>query len=351
MAKILLCNNLASLPRQNRRSIPLMRGGSIGKRLPSTIHFPVLVSATDTDLRDKAQDDSDDILFMDGAGVAKKLYHEIEHYDDSTGELVAWVNIPSVSHDEDTVLYMYYGNPGCSSQQVPERVWDSDYLTVLHMKDDPDDSHIRDSTSYDNDGAKKGSNEPIETTGKIGRCQNLDGSDDYIDTTDFDIDDDFTVSLWINPSSTENQQAFIGKHTSGGHNIVLFGHYAPDQITGYSTYIRGERHREGVMTTGWQHFVCVSQKISSSETKATVYKDGAMLWQHNLYDTVGNALGKPWTIGQDWDPSGRTDYFNGMIDEVRIYNSISGSAWISTEYNNQNDPSSFLSFGPEETGP
>ena len=73
--------------------------------------------------------------------------------------------------------------------------------------------------------------------------------------------------------------------------------------------------------------------------------------QHTIQDVVGSVLGKPWTIGQDWDPKGRTDFFNGIIDEVRISNSITSFDWVSTEYNNQNDPSSFLSFGPKETGP
>ena len=45
------------------------------------INFPVLIDYIDPDLRDKAQDDGDDILFMDGDGVAKKLHHEIEKYE------------------------------------------------------------------------------------------------------------------------------------------------------------------------------------------------------------------------------------------------------------------------------
>ena len=41
---------------------------------------------------------------------------------------------------------------------------------------------------------------------------------------------------------------------------------------------------------------------------------------------------------------------DGILDEIRISNTARSSDWISTEYNNQNDPSDFLSFGPEETG-
>jgi hypothetical protein len=182
----------------------------------------------------------------------------------------------------------------------------------------------------------------------MGKAQNFDGSNDYIDTVDFDIDDDFTISLWINPSSTEYGQAFIGKHKSGeDENILTFAYWKGSNYKGYSFNIRNSVYRGGVINTGWHQMVYVGEKISPTVTKATVYKNGAVLWQHNLSKVAGNVIGRPWTIGQDWD-SIRTDFFNGIIDEVRIANNIKSSEWISSEYSNQNDPSGFLSFGPEE---
>lgn len=41
--------------------------------------------------------------------------------------------------------------------------------------------------------------------------------------------------------------------------------------------------------------------------------------------------------------------FKGILDEVCISNIARSDAWIKTEYNNQNNPFNFLSFGPEET--
>jgi hypothetical protein len=314
-------------------------------------NFPVLVSITDVDLRDKAQDDGDDILFMDGVGVANRLYHEIESYDYGNGELVVWINIYNLYSNQDTYLYMYYGNNECYNQQSPELVWNSDYLTVLHMNNYPDYSHIIDSTIYNNDGTKKGNYEPIETNGKISFAQDFDGSDDYIDTTDFDIEDDFTISLWINPSSTEYWQIWLGKHDHVKENILVFGYWDTVHNKGYAINIRDKAYREGTMTTGWQYIVYVGKKTSSSVTNSTVYKNGEILWQHDLDKVAGNTLGKPWTIGQDWDPIGRTDFFNGIIDEIRISNYIKNPEWISTEFNNQNDPSSFYSVGPEIPAP
>jgi len=77
--------------------------------------FPVLVETTDSDLASHAQNDGDDIAFVDGSGG--QLAHEIEFYGGGSGHLVAWVRVPSLSSTVDTVLYMYYGKSDAPSQE------------------------------------------------------------------------------------------------------------------------------------------------------------------------------------------------------------------------------------------
>ena len=55
------------------------------------------------------------------------------------------------------------------------------------------------------------------------------------------------------------------------------------------------------------------------------------------------------TLG-GWDVNNEL-FTDAKIDEVRISKTVRTPAWFLTSYNNQIDPSSFLSFGPEETGP
>ena len=52
-------------------------------------------------------------------------------------------------------------------------------------------------------------------------------------------------------------------------------------------------------------------------------------------------------IGREVDGT-TISYMIGTIDEVRISNSARSVAWITTEYNNQNSPSSFYSVGSPE---
>ncbi len=42
-------------------------------------------------------------------------------------------------------------------------------------------------------------------------------------------------------------------------------------------------------------------------------------------------------------------YYDGIIDEVRLSNTVRSSDWIATEYNNQKDPNNFYSVGAERT--
>jgi len=123
-------------------------------------NFPILLNLiSDDDLSAHANPDGDDIVFMDGEGVASKLSHEIEYYNSTNGALVAWVNVTHLSSSEDTKLYMYYGNNDCDNQQDPDGVWDSSFQGVWHLKEDPSGStpQMYDSTLYDNHGTSYGS--------------------------------------------------------------------------------------------------------------------------------------------------------------------------------------------------
>ncbi|MHC4756308.1 MAG: LamG domain-containing protein, partial [Planctomycetota bacterium] len=149
-----------------------------------------------------------------------------------------------------------------------------------------------------------------------GSALDFDGVDDYTDLNHFDLDGNFAVSMWINPHSLRDRQAFIGKHTYDGENIFLFGFYD----NGYHLRIRNAWYTEGALTKGWHQLVVVCEKIDSTHTFVKLYKNSILLWAQALNTITGNMDGKAWVIGQDWDSgSKKTDFFNGVIDEVAIY--------------------------------
>ncbi|MHA2398491.1 MAG: DUF2341 domain-containing protein [Promethearchaeota archaeon] len=170
--------------------------------------FPVLISILDTDLYDKVQSNGNDIAFYNGTDW---LDHEIEvfnqTYSGTQAQLIAWVRIPSLSPTTDTKIYIYYGNSTMSSQENPTGVWDSNYLGVWHLSEDPT-GIVYDSTTNNNDGSSYGSmNSGDQILGKIDGSINFDGNDDNIATEENNLlagRSSFTMSAWIKPLITQS---------------------------------------------------------------------------------------------------------------------------------------------------
>jgi len=92
-------------------------------------NFPILFHCKSTDFSYHAHPEGDDFVFV-SIDRLRQYNHEIEFYDSSTGELIAWVNITCLFSTEDTSLYIYYGNPSCSNQENIAGTWDSNFVGV-----------------------------------------------------------------------------------------------------------------------------------------------------------------------------------------------------------------------------
>ncbi|RLG74219.1 MAG: hypothetical protein DRO14_05965, partial [Thermoprotei archaeon] len=159
-------------------------------------NFPLLITfANDSDIALHAQQDGDDIVFVDANN--NKLHHEIEFFNSTTGTLVAWVNVPHLSPENQTTIYLYYGNPVAENQEEPTLVWDQNFAMVQHLEET---ANIRnDSTPNDNDGLAQG-NIQKAMNGKIDGADELDGVDDFINVLNsatLNITSEITVEAWF----------------------------------------------------------------------------------------------------------------------------------------------------------
>lgn len=111
-------------------------------KVPNTdlTSFPFLFTTTDTALATSANGghvlnaNGYDIIFTSDAAGTQLLDYEVESYNAATGQIVAWVRIPTLSHSTDTVIYLLYGNSSVTaSQQNTKSVWDSNYGGVFHI--------------------------------------------------------------------------------------------------------------------------------------------------------------------------------------------------------------------------
>ena len=330
-------------------------------------NYPLFYSVTDTDLRDNVTDpEGDDIIFRGaddttcgGAGTAPcVLDHEIEKWVGGTGELVAWVRIPSVNTAaaaSDTVIQIYYGNSAVTNPtENPTGVWSNGYAGVWHLSEDPSAvaPQINGSTSNANDGTSGGTmTSSDQVAGQIGGSLDFDGSDDRIDAGSAASLDDLgpiTISLWINPRSAgaSGAASIVSKYFSGagtGRWFLELDDTAPEvgafEFTkNYDTTDLARVTSNGAVSYNtWQHIVA-TRDGSSTAANIHIYKNGAEL----TYVITQNGSVNP--NSDDTHPliiGNRRDGdrgFDGLIDEVRIANVTRSSCWIDANFDNQNNP-------------
>jgi hypothetical protein len=173
--------------------------------------FPLLISlASDAELRaDVDKVDGSDISFTLADGTP--LLREVERFDAGTGDLIAWVRIPSLPLDSDTTIYLYYGNPS-AAEPNSAAVWDSDFLAVHHM------ASTLDSTSYHNDATAVG-DAHFGSQGAIGQSAVLDGDGDGYTLADIDElrgVSQLTISAWVRMDSFTQLEVVAGRTGDDG---------------------------------------------------------------------------------------------------------------------------------------
>jgi hypothetical protein len=189
-------------------------------------NFPLLFNTTDPLLKTAANGghvtnaNGYDIIFTSDAAGTQKLNHEIESYNGSTGQFIAWVKISTLLHTTDTVVYLFYGNSSITtSQENKTGVWDSNYKLVYHMRDNAANVNVTDSTSNGYTGAAAANTSTKQTPGQIDGALTFNGTSDYVTSTSFrGPADNITVEAWVKPSSVPGAQKIIlegGSSTDG----------------------------------------------------------------------------------------------------------------------------------------
>jgi len=298
-------------------------------------NFPMLFSTTLDDLKATSTNgriqktDATDIVFTASDGTY--LDYEIEKYTSSTGELIAWVELDSISSTTNTTLNMYYGDIDSVDHSTTTGVWASDYAGVWHFGNDTTAS-TTDSTSYANNGSAMG-NASSTASGQVGGAFAFDGDGDYIElpSNTGNYTDNFTIVSWFKTAT--NGRCAISRRDGVG---IQYDMYVAGTILQY--YDGGFGAGATVVTDDiWHMGVWV---ISGSSSQ--IYVDGkadGYTFTANIIDEAGEALIGAWLGG--------VASCNGSMDEVRISSSARSAQYIETIYNSQNSTSTFYTIGVE----
>jgi len=326
--------------------------------------FPVTLHFTDSQAEEIfAEFDADedfDRCAITTSDEETQIYGDCEAFDDSESKAIYHVSKTgwTVDPDTDTDGYFYYDNDADhnttyiskSGGTAAQSVWDTNFKAVYHMNDYTT-SEILDSTSNTNNGTKKGANEPVEATGKVGQGQDFDGSDDYINVGDSGLDpgeNDFTIETLFSRQAKDAYHRLFNKRTytppQQWYDIVLH----TDNTIKLTIAIQYGTIGEGYQKTAtkfedatYHYHAAVFDRDGNLQS----YVDGASDGDPN--DISANAG----NLNPDKDAyigSYRgTDYaMNGIIDEQRISFTLRSADWIAATYDSLWD--TLLTYGSEE---
>jgi PKD repeat protein len=315
------------------------------------INFPLLVSFKDQDLKHQSHGgrvqhiDGFDIIFTLDDCVTK-LDHQVERYDGTSGELIAWVRVPNLSASQNTILQMYYGYSGILLSPSTTKTWAGNYKARYHLNQVPSSGVTLDYTFNQNNSVAYEGN-PARVNGKIGFAYQFSGSDAVNLGNRIMPGTRGTLSLWIKSNQPDNAyHGFLGSG-AGAVNERSPGLWVNNQTSLHGGYGTGGTwcswtNNAGTITNGsaanW-HYIVYTYATGEPQQ---LYIDGVLNF------TFSNACNNTDPFVQAINFIGRRDnFFVGQIDEVGISSVVHNAGWVATEFRNQNSPETFIIISPE----
>jgi hypothetical protein len=175
-------------------------------------------------------------------------------------------------------------------------------------------AEARDASGQNNHGDVTNFGQEGAVIGKVGQALEFDGSDDYVSFSSIDQSTG-TYAVWINPSGLAlDENMFFCHSVSGSYSRIWFEHSGGgDGYLGLETDTNGQTYGSNSINlslNSWYHIA-----VARNGDDVYFYLDGLGVGSDNIASAdsltisrVGGISGKP--------------FFNGAMDEVRIYNRV-----------------------------
>jgi uncharacterized protein YjdB len=189
-------------------------------------------------------------------------------------------------------------------------------------------STVTDASGNGNTGTISGAT--WTTSGKFGGALSFNGANSWItvnDAASLDLTSGVTIEAWVKLSTATGWQAIVIKERPGGLSYALYAantdHNAPVAALHTSSDVNLYGNSPLAVNT-WTHVA-----LTYDGTMLMLYVNGAQITSQSLSGAMPVST-SPLRIGGDsiWG-----EYFNGVIDEVRVYNRALSAAEIQTDMN------------------
>lgn len=253
--------------------------------------------------------------------------YDLYIYDMKSKKSIRLTNTPNINENE-----ISWGHLGSSS------------LVACWNFDEGKGNVVYDISGNNNDGIIYGAS---WTKGVWGYALSFDGIDDYIEIPDsslLDLTDSFTIEGWIYPRELgkKDHQFILCKHKTfyddrGTWNLISppNGNYLSFASSG-----QGSIRSRNISDFTWTHFAFV---FNDTTDKYTVYINGKLDDTGNISFNIRNTNLDLYIGGEKYDKIWH--FFNGILDEIRIYNKDLSSEEIWQHYQKYKQPVLNLTIG------
>jgi hypothetical protein len=348
----------------------------------SVLKFPLLIrlGAADSNVFKQTRLVSGmpaDLRFVKSDGV-NRLKHQVERWDSAGRTAEVWVLLDTLYNNNNTrTTRMYWGHASAADSSNGTAVFDTALgdQAVWHMNATVNTSNENDAT-VNAFTANQNGNPGLVTSGAIGRARSFvggsatagsegnasgtAGNNEYFRVANsatgklnFPANGKYTISAWINPTSTASPGGVGGRVIVSKHDLQYSLKLLPGgfpQTNGYNNFRTAFGHATGpwayqpaasttaVTPAQWIHIAAVRDTLT-----LRLYVNGAA-----VATNLGNADSN-FTAGADTTLAAFTDsvvyigrqaetnnrYFQGQMDEVRISNVVRSANYLRMSYQTQ----------------
>lgn len=175
-------------------------------------------------------------------------------------------------------------------------------------------TNTRDDSGWSNRGALQHMDDSNWTSGKSGTCLHFNGSNEGVfcsDNGSLDITNKLSISAWIYVSSGSSSSSIVAKSYTSNQYSLTYDSTNKRLLGVLDDGLVGNSANNSILEGVWYHVVMVY-----NQTDVRYYIDGILSGSPHSKTGALSSTSYDIYLGREYTG----DYFEGKIDEIRIYN-------------------------------
>lgn len=286
-----------------------------------------------------------DFRFANDSGESVRCTWKIVKWDGTTGEVVAKVNVGTLTHSTDLVRYVFWDTTSRGSflGGSTGAIYDSNYKTALGFGDGTT-LDLNDETSNGNNGTNHNTAVAAAGISGLGGISFVSTSSQYVDTANTLNIAHPTLEGWVFvPANQGSGVSFMGfaQGNGGGLTDKVIGMDENVGSSGLNWYIfDGGANTvtvSSVMTYGAWHYIVAT----ADGTTTRLYLDGSQIGSQAGGGAYTGYGAPGWQIGGLLHTNG---YGTFTASECRLSDTARSASYVTATYNNYSSPSTFYAL-------